>query len=86
MKGQQQVLYLSLSLSLFGTDFCAFLWENHKEYLLLLIILSTVYYLDPKTYKYTWMDRGEMELQEVKLMYFRAMFFSPAGGCNFRMK
>lgn len=64
MKGQQQVLYLSLSLSLFGTDFCAFLWENHKEYLLLLITHSTVYYLDPKTYKYTWMDRGEMELKK----------------------
>lgn len=32
---------------LFGTDFGVFLWENHEEYLLLLITHSTAYYLDP---------------------------------------
>lgn len=45
MKGQQQVLYLSLSLCLFGT---AFLWENHKGYLLLLVTHNLVYFLDPR--------------------------------------
>lgn len=39
--------------------------------------------LDIQIHLYKW---GGMKLQKVKLMDFRAMFFSPTGGYSFRMK